>query len=121
MVKVTVEKNHVVFDVVGFHKLWSFKDRIRVPKEHIEKVHNNIRPFSFWKGLRLPGTYFPFVITAGTYYKRGGKNFWDVVKERNAIVVQLKDEKYKNLIIEVENPEETMAQLNEAAAQNETA
>jgi len=52
------------------------------------------------------------VITAGTYYHRGQKNFWDVVKKRNAIVVELKDEKYKNLIIEVANPKEALELLN---------
>ena len=112
MVKVTADNDHFVFNVVGLHKLWSFKDEIRIPREHIAKAHNNIKAVSAWKGLRMPGTRVPFLITAGTYYKRGGKNFWDVVKERNAIVVELKDEKYKKLIIEVENPEETLSLLN---------
>ena len=113
MVKVIAENDYFVFNVVGLHKLWSFKDSIRIPREHIAKAHmHNYRNSSpFWKGWRLPGTHVPFVITAGTYYQRGKKNFWDVVKERNAIVVELKDEKYKKLIIEVENPEETLSLL----------
>ena len=112
MVKVTVDNNHVVFNVVGLHKLLSFKDEIRVPKEHISKAHNYRKTMPLWKGWRMPGTHVPFVIAAGTFYQRGQKNFWDVVKQRNAIVVELKDEKYKNLIIEVENPEETLSLLN---------
>ncbi|MDZ4845535.1 MAG: hypothetical protein SH857_08300 [Chitinophagales bacterium] len=113
MVKVTVNDDHVIFDVVGMHKFWSFKDQIKVPREHIAKAHNNLKALPvLWRGWRLPGTHVPFVITAGTYYQRGNKNFWDVVKQRNAIIVELKDEKYKNLIIEVEKPEETLALLN---------
>lgn len=113
MVKVTVKDEQVVFDVVGLHKLLSFKDRIVVPRKHIAKVHANHEAFPWWKkGWRIPGTHIPFVITAGTYYYRGTKNFWDVVKERNAIVVELKNEKYNNLIVEVENPKETLALLN---------
>lgn len=112
MVKVTATDEHFIFNVQGMHKLWSFKDTIKVPKEHIVKAHNDRRAIPLWKGLRMPGTFVPFVITAGTYYKRGTKNFWDIVKERNAIVVELKDEKYRNLFIEVENPEETLTLLN---------
>ena len=112
MVKVTAENDHYVFHVQGIHKLLSLKNTIKVPKENIVKAHNNAASFPLWKGWRLPGTHIPFVITAGTYYKRGTKNFWDVMKERNAIVVELKNEEYKNLYIEVENPEETLMLLN---------
>ena len=112
MVKVTVDNDHFVFNVVGMHKLLSFKDRIKIPKEHIAKAHKDIKSLPVWKGVRLPGTHVPFFITAGTYHKRGSKNFWDVVKKRNAIVVELKDEAYRKLIIEVENPEETLTLLN---------
>ena len=112
MVKVTAENDHFVFHVQGLHKLWSFKNTIKIPKDHIVKVHNNKAAIPLFKGWRLPGTFVPFVITAGTYYKRGTKNFWDIMKERNAIVVELKDEQYKNMYIEVENPEETLMLLN---------
>ena len=116
MVKVTADKDHFVFQVQGMHKLWSMKTAIKVPKEHVIRAHNDRRAIPLWKGWRLPGTHVPFVITAGTYYKRGAKNFWDVMKERNAIVVELKDDKYKNLYIEVENPEETLTLLNNGQA-----
>lgn len=112
MVRVTADNDHFVFDIVGLHKLWSFKDQIRIPREHIARAHKNIGSLPLWKGLRMPGIHVPFLITAGTYYKRGGKNFWDVVRKRNAIVVELKNDKYKRLIIEVENPDETLSLLN---------
>ena len=52
----------------------------------------------------MPGTSIPSVITAGTFYKEGNKIFWDVSNIENCIIVELKDEDYKQLIIEVENP-----------------
>lgn len=113
MVKVAIQDELVIFDIIGLHKLWSLKNRITVPRKHIVKAHADLAAFPWWKkGWRIPGTHIPFVITAGTYYYRGTKNFWDVVKERNAIVVELKNESYNNLIIEVENPKETLALLN---------
>lgn len=52
------------------------------------------------------------MITAGTYIKKGKRNFWDVCNKKNAIIVELKDSYYHKLIIEVENPELVMQQLN---------
>ena len=112
MVKITDDKDHFIIEVMGLHKLWSFKNRIKIPKENIVRVHNDVKKLPvLFKGLRMPGTHVPFFITAGTYYKGGKKNFWDVVKERNAIVIELKNEKYNNLIVEVENPEEALSLL----------
>ena len=60
----------------------------------------------------MPGTQVPWVITAGTYIKKGKRNFWDVCNKKNAIIVELTDSYYHKLIIEVENPELVMQQLN---------
>ena len=53
----------------------------------------------------------PSIITAGTFYKSGSKIFWDVVNMENCIIVDLIDEEYKQLIIEVENPREAIRLL----------
>jgi len=52
------------------------------------------------------------VITAGTFIKKGKRNFWDVCNKKNALIVELKDSYYHKLIIEVENPELTIYILN---------
>ncbi len=61
-----------------------------------------------WHGWRAPGTFIPSIITAGTFYKDGNKIFWDVSNIENCIIVDLKDEDYKHLIIEVEDPKSTI-------------
>ncbi len=64
-----------------------------------------------WKGWKAPGTYIPTIITAGTFYKDGNKIFWDVSDMDKCILIDLKDEDYQQLIVEVENPEETIKLL----------
>ena len=113
MVKVTATENEFVFDILGSHKLWAFKSQIKVKKENIVKAIQSEKEFTFPLGLRISDTNLPWVITAGTYYiKYRQRNFWDVCNKKNAITVELKNSKYSKLIIEVENPIETMNLLN---------
>jgi hypothetical protein len=55
----------------------------------------------WWHGLRMPGTNIPGVLTAGTFYQDGKRVFWDVHNPVNTVVIELKDERYNELIVEV--------------------
>ena len=58
----------------------------------------------WWHGLRIPGTNIPGVITAGTFYQDGKRVFWDVHNPDNTVVIDLHDERYNQLIVEVADP-----------------
>ena len=108
MVSITKQKDHFVFEVKGMHKLWAFKSELVIPVDHVLNAiifsdHETGR-----RGWRAPGTYVPYMITAGTFHLDGTKIFWDVVNEDKSIVVVLKDEEFKELIIEVEDPVEAI-------------
>ena len=112
MVAVTSNENEFIFDILGSHKFWAFENKIKVPKEKIVNAYQSEDEFTFWIGCKIPGTQVPWVITAGTYIKKGKRNFWDVCNKKNAIIIELKDSYYHKLIIEVENPELTINILN---------
>jgi len=84
------------------------KSKINIPKENIIQAYQNEEELNSWSGWRIPGTYIPYLITAGTFYRKGNRNFWDVMNKENTIIVELKDSFYNKLYIEVENPEETI-------------
>ena len=111
MVTITKLDNNFIFEVKGAHKVWAFRSQITVPADRIVCVQPNLDAVSNWKGFRLPGTYIPYVITAGTYYKNGQKTFWDVANRKKTIVVELKNAAFSQLIIEVDNPEAALALL----------
>jgi hypothetical protein len=69
-----------------------------------------------WKGFRMPGTHLPGILVAGTFFKGGKRFFWDVRKKQNTIVVELDDEPYHQLIIEVEDPAAEIARLRPPVA-----
>ena len=67
----------------------------------------------WWEELRAPGTNIPGVITAGTFYQEGEKVFWDVHDPHKTVVIQLRDEKYSRLVVEVEDPSTTAQAIQE--------
>ena len=113
MINVYQQQENVVFEVIGWHKIWTFKSKIIISKKDIVKAYQDNEPFGFWKGLRMPGTEIPGIITAGSYYHRSGWHFWDVINKKRTIVVELKNAEYKKLIIEVAKPIETIHFLNQ--------
>jgi hypothetical protein len=115
MVDVSIKDRTVVFEVLGLHKIWALKSRLIVPLPHIRGVHADpTMTLDRCKGLRLPGTYVPGLIAAGTYYSRGRRVFWDVVRPQRSIVVDLADERYEALIVEVADPDAVVKRLQAA-------
>lgn len=105
MVQVEREGEKVVFQVVGLHKMWALKSRLEIPMENIRGARKDPKAVHGWKGWKAPGTYLPGLITAGTFYHDGRRIFWDVCHAENAVVVDLDDEDYQQLIIEVADPD----------------
>ena len=89
MVDVSISNGNLVLHVKGIDKLWKADPTV---------AHG------WWHGFRMPGTNIPGVLTAGTFYQHGQRVFWDVHNPDNTVVIQLKDERYSELIVEVANP-----------------
>jgi len=112
MVKITKNSTDTLFEIKGLHKFWALKSEIKIPNEHIVKAFQNEEHIKNWYALKLIGTNVPFGLHAGTFYQDGSKIFMDLVNKQNAIIVELKDENYKELIIEVEDPEIAIKLIN---------
>ncbi|HKB08993.1 MAG TPA: hypothetical protein VKD69_00010 [Vicinamibacterales bacterium] len=117
MVKITVDGDQAVFEVQGFDKLWAFRSRLQFPLAHIEAVDaNEDQVGRWWHGFKLLGTAVPGLLGAGTFYYDGELVFWDVHDPSRAIVLTLDHERYKKLIVQVEDPSAAVAQLKSAIA-----
>ena len=81
-------------------QLWPFTlhKTIDIPLAHIENVTTD-EPHSSWREIRAPGTFLPGVIKAGTYYTSTGKEFWYVTGDRDYLVLGLRDESFKKLVL----------------------
>jgi len=116
MTTVTIEETALTIEVEGLDKIWALKSHLTIPLRHIaEARYDPEAARGWWHGIRMPGTQIPGVITAGTFYQAGNRVFWDVHNPDNAIVIMLHDETYHELVIEVEDPEATAAEISRAA------
>ena len=111
MVTVTIINETISFEIMGWHKLWSLKSKLIIPRENIVKAYQDASEITFWKGLRMPGTEIPGLLATGTFYKNG-RIFRDASNKKNTIVITLREYYYKKLIIEVQNPQLALQKLN---------
>ncbi len=113
MVDLSLQEGKLILHVLGADKLWALKSSLEIPLEHITGIRADSEIARGWlHGIRMPGTQIPGVITAGTFYQHGQRIFWDVHHPEKTVVIELHDERYNELIVEVENPQMAVQQVS---------
>ena len=115
---ITLTPDTLIIDIEGTDKLWALKSRLQVPLANVAAVAPAESEAREWlHGIRLGGTHIPGVITAGRFYSHGKWVFWDVHDPAKAIGIELRNEHYSKLIVEVGNPEDQISQIRQATGQ----
>lgn len=115
MVELSISDGNLVLHVRGADKLWALKSSLQIPLAHIAEIRPDpAAARGWWHGLRMPGTNIPGVLTAGTFYQHGKRIFWDVHNPDKTVVIQLRDERYNELIVEVADPQAAVELVNAA-------
>jgi hypothetical protein len=105
MVSISIEGDQLHLEVKGLDKLWAFKSQLDIPLRHIRDVRHDPEAASgWWHGFKMVGTHLPGVITAGTFRQHGQRVFWDVHDPERSIIIQLHDDRFDELIVEVDDP-----------------
>jgi len=101
---VEVHGDHLVIDVRGVEKAMKLLSRLHIPLEHVQGAEADPEiEHTLWRGWRIPGVHLP------------GVRFYDVHGHRDkTILIRLKDETYDRLIVEVPDPAEVVAKINDA-------
>ncbi len=115
MVEIFIEDDTLVVDVLGSHQVFAFRGALRVPLSHVQSARHDVEHADrWWHGLKVIGTDIPGVFAAGTFWSSDGWRFWDVRNPESAITIELQDERFAEIIVEVEDPERVVAVINEA-------
>ena len=115
MVELSISGGNLELRVRGADKLWALKSSLEIPMRHITGIRADPSvAHGWWHGIRLPGTNIPGVLTAGTFYQHGKRVFWDVHHPENTVVIELRDERYHELIVEVADPQWAVEQVTAA-------
>jgi len=105
MVELSISSGNLLLHVQGADRLWALKSSLEIPLQHVAGIRADPSiARGWWHGIRMPGTSIPGVITAGTFYQHGQRVFWDVHNPDNTVVIELRDERYNQLIVEVADP-----------------
>lgn len=116
MATITTDGADLVVDVHGLDKLWTLTSRLTIPIEHVRGATADPGMMSEPTGRRGPGAHIRCVIVAGTFRQDGQTVFWDVHHKDNVVVIELRDETYQRLVIEVDDPRATVDTIERALA-----
>ena len=116
MARVTVDGESMNVEIEGLDKFWALKSHLVIPLGNVRGATADPGVAKDPKGIRAPGTSVPGFITAGTFYVDGERVFWDVHDPAKAVVVELADQRYVRLIVEVDDPAATVELIERAIA-----
>ena len=114
MARVSITEDLLTVELHGLHKLWALKSRIRVPLTQVRGATADPGIVAEPKGMHAPGTHVPGVLAAGTFRQNGERVFWNVQDGTRAVVIELADDYYVRLVIEVDDPGATVAMIERA-------
>jgi hypothetical protein len=102
MAKVIEQDDQLILKLSIAEKIFAlhFK-QLKVSKNQLISKKGYTNPWSteVLKGVRAPGTGFPYLILLGTMRYRGGKDFTVIYKKRPVNVYQFEDYSFKRWIV----------------------
>ena len=108
---VEVREDHLAVNAraMGGKAFKKWLGTLKIPLEHVRRAEAAPEiEHELWRGWRLPGVHIP------------GVRFYDVHGYPDkTIVINVNDETYDRLIVEVEDPAEVVAKINEAVGASE--
>ena len=112
MTTVSISEDTLIVELKGWDQVWALKRRLDIPLDHVIGVRAAADEVP--RGVRIPGTHVPGVVAAGTFYDMGEKVFWAVHDSERAIAIDLHDEDFSMLVLEVADPEATIREIERA-------
>lgn len=119
MVTIALDDREATITPVGWSRVWTLRSRVQFPLSSIRSVRRAPADVGrgIWHGWRLPGTHVPGVLVAGSYYRNGRWEFWDVrVSKDRAIELELEGAPYARVVVDVGDPAFEVERLKAAAA-----
>ncbi len=108
MARISIDGSDLVVEVQGMDKLWSLKSKLRIPLAHVRGATADPVIIDQPLGWKVAGSRIPGVIVAGTFRQDGKRVFWDVHDKARAVAIELHDETYARLVVQVDDPRTTV-------------
>jgi hypothetical protein len=104
--QVTLSDDNLILEFSAVEKICSCRRSVEVSVEHIAKVRPGV-PEPRLLEVRVPGTFIPGVIKAGTYWTRTGKEFWYVRRgmPRYVTIEMVEDAPFRRMVLGLDEGE----------------
>lgn len=114
--RIDINATHLVVRLRGLDVMWTTRRRIIVPLEHVDgaRIDPHVVRRGPWLGAGYTDALLDYAVAAGPMHVRGRHEFWDVHHPERTLVIDLIEEPYERLVIDVDDPEETAAAINTA-------
>lgn len=89
---------------------------LHIPLRHVIGVSAEPVPPAAWRGVRI-GTNVPGVVVAGTFYTAEGAVFYDMRHGDRCVTIELADDRFKRVVVELEPGQDPQAVVAEIEAQ----
>ena len=116
MPRLELTDHDLVVHLTAWESIWSLRRSFRVPLAQVRGATEDNGFGASALGLRIPGTYFPGVIAAGTFIKGGDKQFAYTTRKLQTIVIELSGNDWARLVIGVPDARAEAARINAAIA-----
>lgn len=112
MARTEITSDMLIIRMEGDDKRWALKSELQIPRAHVLGAEPTEAEAREWfHGIRLGATHVSGVISAGRFYEHGQRVFWDVQDPQRAIAINLQNDRYSKLVIEVEDPAAALAAI----------
>jgi hypothetical protein len=104
MTRIEVSRDRLRVHVQGLDRLLSLRSRLDIPLDHVVSVEPAGNGAAEFRGLQALESRLPAAIAPTTFYQHTGRGPWGTPDPERMLVIGLYDERYRKLVIEVENP-----------------
>jgi hypothetical protein len=121
MTRIEIQDDRLVARIQGLDQVLALRSELSIPLAHVQGAA--VSPPEVrkrWGNLfraHVPATDVPYVVMAGSFLFLDGEHaFWDVHDPDRTVAIELDHERFAKLVLEVEDPQATVAAINGAIA-----
>jgi hypothetical protein len=115
---IDIDEGSLKVTLHGLDVVWTARRHMVVPLAHVAgaRLDPHVHRHGPWLGAGRTEALLDYAVAAGSMVVHGRREFWDVHHPEKAIEIDLVDEAYQRLVIEVDDPEGVAAGVNAAVA-----
>jgi hypothetical protein len=116
--RIDIDVNTLTVRLRGLDVVWTTRRRITVPLAHVQgaRIDPGVVRRGPWLGAGYTDALLDYAVAAGHMLVHGRHEFWDVHFPDRTIVIDLKDEQYQRLVLDVDDPQGAVGRINAAVS-----